>query len=56
MSRAIIAALVVLVVLCLRVNAEHSNDPSDIAADCAKFGCNTDWVFSVSLKLPWRRW
>jgi hypothetical protein len=54
-------AATVLLVLCLRVNADRTVDG---AAECLEpnkksinqFGCETNRVWSVSLKLPWRRW
>jgi hypothetical protein len=47
---------VLVLVLCVRVNAVHTVDQHDDAASCAKFGCNVEYAFSLSLKLPWNRW
>jgi hypothetical protein len=55
-------AATVLLVLCLRVNANRTVDG---AAECIldpdkkviwQYGCSTDRAWSVSLKFPWRRW
>jgi hypothetical protein len=56
------ALAAVLLVLCLRVNAERDVDGTIECLD-PKFreavnqsGCETHYVWSVSLKLPWRQW
>jgi hypothetical protein len=49
----------VLLILCLRVNAERSVDGQDVCADkewVSKYSCTVTRVWSVSIKLPWRQW
>ena len=61
MKKVLWAAVTILLVLCLRVNAVRTIDG---AAECLtlkkvtvpSFGCETSWLWTISLKLPWRRW
>jgi hypothetical protein len=46
---------VLALALCIRVNAAHSIDPHD-GDWCAKVGCQVNYDFSLSLKLPWNKW
>jgi hypothetical protein len=51
----------ILLVLCLRINASRSIDGSIECLDLgrkviATGGCMTNRVWSVSVKLPWRKW